>query len=108
MISGILVIVLSLLFDLTEIAAIGSISVLFVHAVTHIGHLKVISKTGASYLLVLIAALLCLAAMALAIFYVLGKSGQVGLVLLGFLLVAGATEIFLQKIYKREVKPRIV
>jgi amino acid transporter len=107
-ISGILVIVLSLLFDLTEIAAIGSISVLFVHAVTHIGHLKVISKTGASYLLVLIAALLCLAAMALAIFYVLGKSGQVGLVLLGFLLVAGATEIFLQKIYKREVKPRIV
>jgi amino acid transporter len=106
-ISGILVIVLSLFFDLTEIAAIGSISVLFVHAVTHIGHLKVISKTGASSFLVLIAALLCLAAMGLALVYVLGKSMQVGLVLLGFVLVAASTEIFLQRIYNREVKPRI-
>jgi amino acid transporter len=107
-ISGVLIIVLSLLFDLTDIAAIGSISVLFIHGITHIGHLKVISKTGASYILVLIAAFLCFAAMALALFYVVGKTAQVGWVLLGFLLVAGATEIFLQKIYKREVKPRIV
>jgi len=106
-ISGMLVIVLSLFFDLSEIAAIGSISVLFVHAVTHIGHLKIISKTGASSSLVLTAALLCLAAMGLALFYVLGKSAQVGLVLLGFVLVAASTEIFLQKIYNREVKPRI-
>jgi len=107
-ISGFLVIVLSLLFDLREIAAIGSISVLFIHGITHIGHLKIISKTGASRVLVVIAALLCLAAMAMALFYVLGKSSQVGWVLLGFLLVASAMEIFLQKIYKREVKPRIV
>ena len=107
-ISGILVIVLSLLFDLTEIAAIGSISVLLVHAVTHIGHLKIVAKTGASYLLVLIAAVLCLAAMVLALVYVNGKSNQVGLVLLSFLIIAGAIELFLQKIYKREVKPRII
>ncbi|MGW8248711.1 MAG: APC family permease [Acidiferrobacterales bacterium] len=106
-ISGLLIIILSLLFDLTDIAAIGSITVLLIHGITHIGHLRVISKTGASRVLVVIAALLCLAAMALALFYVLGKSAQVGWVLLAFLLVAGATEIFLQKIYKREVKPRI-
>jgi amino acid transporter len=106
-ISGILIIVLSLLFDLTEIAAIGSISVLLVHAITHIGHLKIIAKTGASYVLVLLAVFLCLGAMLLALFYVLEKSSDVGLTLLGFLLVAGATELFLQKIYKREVKPRI-
>jgi len=106
-ISGILVIVLSLFFDLTQVAAIGSISVLFVHAVTHIGHLKIIAKTGASFLWVTVAALLCLAAMALALVYVLGKSPQVGWVLLGFVLVAASTEIFLQKLYKREVKPRI-
>jgi len=106
-ISGLLVIVLSLLFDLTEIAAIGSISVLFVHAVTHIGHLKIIKQTGASFLLVLIAIVLCLAAMVLALIYVSEKSNQVGFVLLGFLLIAGSMEFFLQKIYKREVKPRI-
>ena len=106
-ISGVLVIVLSLLFHLTEIAAIGSISVLFVHAVTHIGHLRVITKTGASFLLVLLATVLCLSAMVLALVYVNQQSNQVGLVLLGFLIIAGSTEFFLQKIYRREVKPRI-
>ncbi len=106
-ISGILVIVLSLLFDLTEIAEIGAITVLFVHAITHIGHLKIITRTGASFFLVLIATILCLAAMVLALVYVTGKSSQVGLILLGFLCIAGITEFFLQKIYKREVKPRI-
>ena len=107
-ISGILVIVLSLLFDLTEIATIGAISVLFVHAVTHIGHLKILGKTGASYLLVLIAIILCLTAMVLALVYVNGKSNHVSFILLGFLIIAGFTEFFLQKIYKREVKPRII
>lgn len=106
-ISGILVIVLSLLFDLSEIAAIGAISVLFVHAVTHIGHLRIINRTGASYLMVLIAIVLCLSAMVLAFVYVNEKSNRVGLILLGFLIIAGAMEFFLQKLYKREVKPRI-
>jgi hypothetical protein len=37
----------------------------------------------------------------------LGQSDRAGLVLLGFLFVAAATELYLQKIYKREVQPRI-
>jgi amino acid transporter len=106
-ISGLLVITLSLIFDLSEIATIGSISVLFVHAVTHIGHFKIISKTGASRLLVLTAAALCLIAMVLALIYVSERSNQVVFILLGFLIIAGGTELFLQKIYNREVKPRI-
>ncbi len=106
-ISGFLVIVLSLLFDLSEIAAIGSISVLFVHAVTHIGHLRIISRTGASCLLVLLAAILCLLAMLLALVYVNEKSNQIGYILLGLLAVAALTELIFQKIYKREVRPRI-
>jgi amino acid transporter len=56
-ISGVLVIALSILFDLSQIAAIGSISILFVHAITHIGHLKISSETGASRLLILLAAI---------------------------------------------------
>ena len=106
-ISGLLVIVLSLLFDLTQIAAIGSISVLFVHAVTHIGHLKIIAKTGASAFLVFMATMLCLAAMALALIYVNQQSHQVSLILLGFLIVAGTIEYLLQTLNRREVKPRI-
>jgi amino acid transporter len=106
-ISGMLVVLLSLLFNLTEIAAIGSISVLLVHAVTHLGHLKIIKKTGASYLLVLIAAALCAATMVLSFVYVNRESSLVGVVLLGFLIISGSTEFILRKVYKREIKPRI-
>jgi amino acid transporter len=106
-ISGILVIILALLFDLGEIAAIGAISVLFVHAVTHIGHLRIISRTGASYILVVIAFILCLAAMVLALIYVSKESNQIGFVMLGFLGIAASTEFMLKKTKKREVKPRI-
>ncbi|VAW94543.1 hypothetical protein MNBD_GAMMA23-2305 [hydrothermal vent metagenome] len=107
-ISGFLIIILSLLFDLSEIAAIGSISILFVHTVTHIGHLKIISKTGGSIILVFIAAMLSLIAMTLALIYVTKNSNSVVYILIGFVLVASSTEIILQKIAKREIKPRIV
>jgi amino acid transporter len=106
-ISGILVMVLSLTFDLSVIAAIGSISVLFVHAVTHVGHLRIISQTTASFFLVLLAALLCFLAMILALIYTTGKSSQVGYVLIGFVIVSVSTELVLQKVFKREVRPRI-
>ena len=106
-ISGILIIILSVLFDLSEIAAIGSISILFVHAVTHIGHMKVINKTGASRFLVAIAALLSLVAMVLALIYISKKSDNIVFVLIGFVLFSATTEILLQKITGREVKTRI-
>ncbi len=106
-ISGVLIIILSLLFNLSEIAAIGSISILFVHTVTHIGHLKIISKTGASKFLVFIAAMLSFIAMILALIYVSKTSHSILYILLGFVLLASFTEISLQKILKREIKPRI-
>ncbi len=107
-ISGIFIIILSLLFDLSEIAAIGSISILFVHTVTHIGHLKIISKTEGSVILVLIAAILSFIAMVLALIYVSKNSDSVIYILIGFVLIASVTELLLQKISKREIKPRIL
>ena len=106
-ISGVLAVLLSLLFDLSEIAAIGSISVLFVHAVTHIGHIKVIRHTGASLWLVILASISCLAAMILALIYVIEHSSHVGLVLVGFLVLAAVTELLPQHYHRREVLPRI-
>lgn len=106
-ISGILVIILSILFDLTEIAAIGSISILFVHAVTHVGHLKLVSQTGASRLLILLAAVFSLLAMMLALVYVSRGTGHVITILAGFVIIAATTEILLRTIAKREIKPRV-
>jgi len=107
-ISGVLIIILSILFDLSEVAAIGSISILFVHTVTHIGHLKIASKTGASRLLILIAAVVSSTAMVLALIYVSKESNYVITILFGFIIVAAIAEIVLRKIAKKEVKPRII
>lgn len=105
-ISAVLIIILTLLFNLTEIAIVGSISILFIHAVTHIGHLKIIAKTGASRWAVSFAALLSLLAMILALIYVNQTSSQAIQILVGFVIVAAITEIALQKITKRVIKPR--
>ncbi len=108
LISGVFIVVLSLLFDLSEIAAIGSISILLVHAVTHIGHLKIIAKTGASYLLVFLAAGFSFLAMVLSLIYVSKASARIIIILAGFVIVAVITEIAIQRITKREIRPRIV
>jgi len=107
-ISGILIIILSLLFDLSDIAAIGSISILFVHTVTHIGHLKNISETGASILMVCLATILSFTSMILAIIYVSKESKHILPLLLGFAGLAIVIEAFLQVTLKRKVRPRIV
>lgn len=106
-ISGFIIVILSLLFDLSEIAAIGSISILFVHAVTHIGHLKISVETGASRLLVLLAAIFSLLAMFLALAYVNKESHQVITVLIAFVVVSVATEFILQRVLHKEIKARI-
>jgi amino acid transporter len=108
LISGILVAILSVLFDLSQIAAIGSISILFVHAVTHLGHLKLVTQTQASRLLVLLAAVFSLVAMLLALVYISQKSHEVVSALLGFVAIAAITEMTLQKLTHRKVSPRIL
>ncbi|WP_456378706.1 APC family permease [Thiolapillus sp.] len=106
-ISGMFIIVLSLLFDLSEIAAIGSISILFVHAATHIGHLRLAKETGGSRMMIFLAAALSLLAMTLALAYVSQQSGHIMQVLIGFVAVAGLAELLLQKVRKRHIFPRI-
>ena len=106
-ISGFIIVILSLLFDLSDIAAIGSISILFVHAVTHIGHLKLAAQTGASRLLVLLAALFSLIAMVLAIIYVSKESDKVVFVLIGFVVISLTTELSLQKVLQRKLSTRV-
>ena len=86
---------------------IGSISILFVYGVTHIGHLIIIRQTGASKTMVILAATFSLTAMVLALIYVSQQSGQIAIIPGGFVTLAALSEILLQKISRREVRPRI-
>jgi len=106
LISGLLVILLGLWLDLTEIAVLGSISILFVHAVTHIGHLRVISKTGASPLLVAVSAVLSFTAMLLALFYQSHQSYKVLWMLSAFVVFSFLAEYILQQFTRRKITPR--
>lgn len=107
LISGALIIVLSLLFDLSQIAAIGSIAILLVHGVTHIGHLRKTSETGANSVVVALAAVFSLAAMGLALVFVSRSSMEVIYLLIGFVLFAVLLEVVLQRVLNRSVRPRI-
>jgi amino acid transporter len=106
-VSGIFVIVLSLLFDLSEIASIGSVSLLFIHAVTHIGHLKLASKTGASRPVLILAIVFSLGAMLLSLIYIGKSSDSILLALVCFAGLSVFSEIFLQKVFGREIRLRI-
>jgi len=62
--------------------------------------MKITSKTGASRLLLLLAAVVRLTAMVLALVYVSKESNQVITILFGFIVVASTAEIVLRKIAK--------
>jgi amino acid transporter len=106
-VSGIFVIISLLLFDLSEIASIGSVSMLFIHSVTHIGHLRLSAETGASRILVVLAALFSSVTMMISLIYIYRESDHVIIILIGFVFVAVITEISLRKLNKKEIRPRV-
>jgi len=89
-------------------SAIGSISILFVHGVTHIGHLRRTSETGASRFVVALAALASFGAMALASIYVSRVSPEVVVLLIGFVTFSFGLEFALQRWMGRKILPRVV
>ncbi len=106
-ISGILVVLLSVLLDLTQIAVIGSISILSIHAITHVGHLKLADSTKASRLIVVLAAVSCLTAIVLALIYASRTMNNIIAILTAFVATAVITELLLQKIFHRNIHSRI-
>jgi amino acid transporter len=106
-ISSAFILILAVFFDLSEIAAIGSVSILIVHFVVHVGHLRLLRETGAVRLLVVVAALTNLAAIGLSTIYLSGKSPHL-LILVGVLFaLAVLIELSLRLLTGRSVRPRV-
>ncbi len=106
-ISTLFLILFILFFELDEIAAIGSISILFVHALVHIGHLFKIKKTGASKGLVVLAILTISIAIVLAFSYTSKHIPNVGYFIAGGFVLAFILEIGLRLVTKRVVTKQI-
>jgi len=105
-VSTVILIGFVLFFDLTEIAAIGSISILFVHALVHIGHLLKIKETKASKILVTLAIVTIVIAIILALGYTSKHIPNVGYFIAGGFVVAFFIEMTLRLITKRVISPQ--
>lgn len=105
-VSTIILIAFVLFFDLTEIAAIGSISILFIHALVHIGHLLKIKDTQASQFLVILAVFTIAIAIVLALNYTSKHIPNVGYFIAGGFVLAFIIEIVLRLLTKRVISPQ--
>jgi amino acid transporter len=106
-VSTIILILFVLLFDLSEIAAVGSISILFIHAFVHIGHLLKIKKSGASKIVVSLAILTIAIAIVLALSYTSKHIPHVGYFIAGGFVLAFIIEIALRLVTKRVILQQI-
>ncbi len=106
-VSTVILIVFVLFFKLNEIAAIGSISILFVHALVHIGHLFKIKESGASKSLVLLAIGSIILAIILALNYTHQHIPNVGYFIVGEFVLAFVIEITLRLMNKRIITKQI-
>jgi amino acid transporter len=102
-ISTLILIAFVLFFNLNEIAAIGSISILFIHALVHIGHLLKIKETNASKLVIVLAILTIALAIVLALSYTSKHIPNVGYFIAGGFVLAFVIEIGLRLITKRVI-----
>ncbi len=102
-VSTMIMILFVLFLNLTQIAAIGSISILFIHALVHIGHLLKIEETKASKFLIILAILGSAAAIILALQYTSRHIPSVGYYIAGGFVLAFIIEILLRMTTKRVV-----
>jgi len=89
--------------DLLQIAAVGSITVLFIHAITHLGHLKIIDQTKASKILVVTALLTTLTVIVLFLIYSIKDSYTILFLFGGILALSFLIELSIRLIIKRKV-----
>jgi len=102
-ISTVMIIVFVLFFKLDEIAAIGSISILFIHALVHIGHLLKTDETKASRVLIILAIVTIVVAIVLALQYTSKHIPNVG-----YFIAAGFVLAFMIEIGFRLVTKRVI
>ena len=105
-ISAGLIILLGHTLDLSEIAAVGSITILIVHLLVHLGHLRLLRETGASPTLVSTAIVLILVAIGYASLYAVRALPHILWLVAGSLVAATVMEVLLHRLTGRRVQKR--
>ncbi|MEC3863091.1 APC family permease [Mesobacterium sp. TK19101] len=106
LISGGLILLMALFFDLSAIAEIGAISMLMIHMVTHIGHLRLIRETGANRGMIWAAVLANGGAVTLGVWHLIGTKPIVLFWILCFGTAAFVIEMLLHSATGRTIATR--
>jgi amino acid transporter len=105
-VSSVLIILLATFFDLSQIAAIGALSMLVIHLTVHIGHMRLLRETGAAPWLIGLAIVANAATIGLGAYHIAETAPRLLLWIAGFFLFGFATEFLLHFSTDREVKER--
>jgi amino acid transporter len=97
LLTALLVIVMTLAFDLSGIAMMGSAAFLLVYAVVNAGHLRVVQQTGADAAIVWLSLLTCLAMFAVLAVYTFQQQPLA----IAALLIIGAASFLLETLYRK-------
>ncbi len=95
---------LAVAFDLGQIAILGALSILTVHAVVHVGHLRIIDRTKANTTLVVLAAVLSTGAVGLSL---LEASPATRWLFVCLITLAIAVEATLRRLDHRTLRTRV-
>ena len=105
-VSSLLIIGLATVFDLSSIAAIGALSMLIIHLIVHVGHLRLLAETGASRTLIVLAVVANGATIMLGVYH-LGRTSPMLLAwIAAFFALALSTELILNHVTGRSVRAR--
>lgn len=105
-VSSVAIIVMAVFFDLSAIAEIGALMMLFIHVVTHIGHLRLLTQTGAARGLIVLAIVGNGLAVALGVWHLAGTNPALLVWIGGFLLACFLIEVTLHGLTGRTVTTR--
>lgn len=108
LISSALIVPMILFFNLSEIAAIAAATVLLIQGFTHTGHLFVIKKTKANYVLVVLAVIGTFSAAGFAIYYTSDAIHHFSIYIVGAFVFAFVLEVLLKLFNKRTIKKQFV
>ncbi len=107
-ISALLIVPMIIFFSLTEVTTVAALTVLIIQGVVHVGHLFKIRQTGASRIIVSLAAVSMFLITLLTLLYTGRHDPQISLYLLGAFAFAFFAEILLRLFTKRIVTRQIV
>jgi len=106
-VSSAIIVLLAVFFDLSQIAAIGALSMLMIHLTVHVGHLRLLSETGASRALVVAAVVANAAAILLGGWHLLRSAPVLLVWIFGFFATSLVIEILLNRLADRAIFPRV-